>query len=355
MKIVKAGHEHISKKGLSPYQFIEKIGRTCYKSEDRITETSAKDFVKGLVSRGHTAMIEHFWVHLTFKGSYSLFSDQIADFVWNRLKDGGDLSTFFRFMQVTYLSGITFISFSIRAATDLVDHITALNGSVELEKTVPPLIREMLYEVQCSYFDFFAENSHFFNGGNIATSNLFAVWGEESFLDLLKKQNFSDIEQFKETEIMKHITHTHLFRCNRGVSHELVRHRPCSFAQESTRYCNYSKSKFGNEITVIEPQPVLYNSGEYTEYQRTLWKDACLLAEEKYFDLLNAGASPQEARGVLPNDLKTEVVVTANETEWQHIVNLRSKQTTGKAHPQMVEVMTPVYEELKVLSEGRIK
>lgn len=75
----------------------------------------------------------------------------------------------------------------------------------------------------------------------------------------------------------------------------------------------------------------------------------------QYFKLLDKGWSPQEARGVLPNDLKTEVVVTANETEWQHIVNLRSKQTTGKAHPQMVEVMTPVYEELKVLSEERIK
>lgn len=151
--------------------------------------------------------------------------------------------------------------------------------------------------------------------------------------------------------MIEHSTLSVKFTVDRGVSHELVRHRIASFAQESTRYCNYSKDKFGKEITVIEP---LWLSGKNVlEWED--WERAIRTSEMQYFKLLDKGWSPQEARGVLPNDLKTEVVVTANETEWQHIVNLRSKQTTGKAHPQMVEVMTPVYEELKVLSEGRIK
>lgn len=355
MQIVKAGHEHISKKGMSPYQFVERIGRVCYKSEDKITETSAKDFVKGLVSRGHTAMIEHFWVHLTFTGSYNVLCDQIEDFVWNRLKDAGSLQTFFKFMQITYLPDITYISFPIRAVVDLVHWATSLNGSKELDEKCPPLIREMFYEVQSSYFDFFGEKAHIFSNLVVNTYQ-FAVMNEDRFIDSMKRHDFSDIKGSKDTEIMKHATHTFIFKCNRGVSHELVRHRPLvAFAQESTRYCNYSKSKFGNEITVIEPQPVLYNDGMCDlDYQRVLWLQSCEFAEKQYFKLLKAGATPQEARGVLPNDLKTEIVLTTHETEWQHIVNLRSKQTTGKAHPQMVDVMTPVFEELKALSDGRI-
>lgn len=336
MRIIKAGHEHISKKGLTPYQFIERIGRVCYKSEDRITEDSAKDFVKGLINRGHTAMIEHFWVHMTFKGNYNTFQSQVSDFVWQVLNDLGDVSTFYRFMQVTQLPEITFISFPIRAMTDLVDRL-----AVKRHIDVPALVREMIYEVQFAYPLFFSDTTYKVEEVH---TNMFNTWNESNFLDIL-------LEYVSDKEIMKHITHTVLFRCNRGVSHELVRHRPCSFAQESTRYCNYSGDKFGNEITIIDPT----TAGFYKDEKSfRIWCHACGTAESNYFGLLNRGATPQEARGVLPNDLKTEVVMTANETEWQHIVNLRAKQTTGKAHPQMVEIMTPWYEELKVLSEGRI-
>ena len=202
MKIIRAGHEHISKTGVTPYQFVERIGRTCYKSEDKITEDSAEKFVKGLVSRGHTAMIEHFWVHMTFKGDYNVLKDHIENFVWDVLKDGGDMSTFFRFMQVTYLPDITYLSFPIRALTDLVNRAMAVDGV----KTIAPLIGEMLYEVWSSYPSFFDSSITLFRGG--VTTDKFSVWGEESFLDLLKKQDFSDIEEYRETEIMKHITHS---------------------------------------------------------------------------------------------------------------------------------------------------
>lgn len=137
------------------------------------------------------------------------------------------------------------------------------------------------------------------------------------------------------------------FVVDRGVSHELVRHRIASFAQESTRYCNYSKDKFGNEITVILPcffdtrMGILSNSLVYQE-----WKLACECAEERYFNLLKMGATPQEARTVLPNSLKTEITVTANYREWRNFFKLRTAEVS---HPQMREVAIPLLKELKTL------
>ena len=135
------------------------------------------------------------------------------------------------------------------------------------------------------------------------------------------------------------------FVVDRGVSHELVRHRIASFAQESTRYCNYSKDKFGNEITVILPcffdtgMGVLSNSLVYQE-----WKLACECAEERYFNLLKMGATPQQARTVLPNSLKTEITITANYREWRNFFKLR---TAEASHPQMREITIPLLKELK--------
>ena len=207
MKIIKPSYEiltPISDGGIKELQHIEKIGRVCYKSEDRITDDgeSAKKFVKMLISNGHEAMIEH-------------------------------------------------SSLSVKFVVD------------------------------------------------------------------------------------------------RGVSHELVRHRIASFAQESTRYCNYSKDKFGNEITVILPcffdtgMGILSNSLVYQE-----WKSACECAEERYFNLLKMGATPQQARTVLPNSLKTEITITANYREWRNFFKLRTPQS---AHPQMREIAIPLLKELKTL------
>lgn len=129
------------------------------------------------------------------------------------------------------------------------------------------------------------------------------------------------------------------FIVDRGVSHELVRHRIASFAQESTRYCNYSKDKFGKEITVIEPCFFSPLSDPYI-----FWKHAMESAEAYYFSLLDSGATPQEARSVLPNSTKTEITITANYREWRNFFKLR---TAKAAHPQMREVTTPLLKELK--------
>ena len=120
------------------------------------------------------------------------------------------------------------------------------------------------------------------------------------------------------------------FICDRGVSHEIVRHRLAAYCQESTRYCNYSKGDFGGEITVIKP---LYLEEGTAVYR--IWKRSCETAEIAYFDLLTEGCSPQEARAVLPNSLKTEVVMTADIREWRHFIKLRNSPA---AHPQMREV-----------------
>lgn len=134
--------------------------------------------------------------------------------------------------------------------------------------------------------------------------------------------------------VLEHFNVTAKFICDRGVSHEIVRHRLASYCQESTRYCNYSKDGFGHEITVIEPC-YLDKFDESPAY--TSWLQACADAERHYFDMLDAGCTPQEARAVLPNSLKTEVVMTANIREWRHFFKLRCAPA---AHPQMREVAT---------------
>ena len=134
------------------------------------------------------------------------------------------------------------------------------------------------------------------------------------------------------------------FIVDRGVSHELVRHRMASYAQESTRYCNYSKDKFGNELTFISPCFWSKSSREYEE-----WYAAMNSAEDIYFELIDWGVTPEQARTVLPNSIKTEIVMTANLREWRHFFKLRAIGTTGKPHPQMLEVTVPLLAEFKAL------
>ena len=134
--------------------------------------------------------------------------------------------------------------------------------------------------------------------------------------------------------VLEHAYLTVKFICDRGVTHEIVRHRLANYCQESTRYCNYSQDKFGNEITFIEPCFWKDPSNEYG-----LWKCACQYAEDMYFGLIKLGATPQEARSVLPNSLKTELVMTANIREWRHFFKLRC---SSAAHPQMREIASMV-------------
>lgn len=129
--------------------------------------------------------------------------------------------------------------------------------------------------------------------------------------------------------------------CDRGVSHEIVRHRLASYTQESTRYCNYTKGKFGGEITVIEP---CFWSHDDEKYR--VWKQTIEQIESNYNKLIELGATPQEARSILPNSLKTEIVITMNLREWRHFFTLR---TSPAAHPQMREIAIPLLKEFQNL------
>lgn len=145
--------------------------------------------------------------------------------------------------------------------------------------------------------------------------------------------------------MIEHASMTVRFTVDRGVSHEIVRHRIASFAQESTRYCNYSQDKFGNELTFIKP--CFWNEGDALY---DAWLNAMSSAELFYLHMIDNGATPEQARSVLPNSIKTEIVVTMNMREWRHFFKLRAAGTTGKPHPQMVEVALPLLKKCQELT-----
>lgn len=151
--------------------------------------------------------------------------------------------------------------------------------------------------------------------------------------------------------VIEHGVITCKITCDRGVTHEIVRHRLASYCQESTRYCNYSNEGFDNQITVIEPCYLEEGTSQYE-----IWKTSCEYTERAYMSMLKMGCTPQEARAVLPNSLKTEIVMTMNIREWRHFFRLRCSKA---AHPQMREValmgLLNLYEQLPILFEDVYK
>ena len=164
---------------------------------------------------------------------------------------------------------------------------------------------------------------------------------EKNITDDSAKEFVAKMIKNRHEAMLEHSSLSVKFICDRGVSHELVRHRLASFGQESTRYCNYASDKHGGEITFIEPLFFEPGSEKYN-----VWYNSLHYAEDAYLYLLKNGATPQEARSVLPNSVKTEVVMTANYREWRHFFNLRAARATGPAHPQMEEITVPLLREL---------
>ena len=141
--------------------------------------------------------------------------------------------------------------------------------------------------------------------------------------------------------VLEHVSISVRVICDRGVSHEIVRHRIASYSQESTRYCNYSNDKFGNELTFIKP--CFWNDETNVNYLN--WENVLKNIECAYFSMLKCGATPQEARSILPNSLKTEIVMTMNLREWRHFFRLRCDKA---AHPQMRQVANLILNNFKV-------
>ena len=257
------------------FKQIELAGRTCYKSEDKITDTSSKEFVDKMINLGHTAMLEHGTIYLKILhiDKYSCPLTKYKNNKYSKYK-------------------------SLYADKDDVQ------GDITY------------------YSDYYV------------TTN-YRVLVENGWLD--------DLRYICEPTEYHEKRTTVKFICDRGVSHEFVRHRVFSFAQESTRYCNYSKDKFGNELTFIKPCFKAASSSEKDVYNHNIalqnLEYALIDAEKRYLSLLNLGWSPQQARTVLPNSLKTELVMTGFESDWNHFFELRC---SPKAHPQAQELAIPL-------------
>lgn len=284
---------------------IEKIARTCYKSEDLIKEGSAEKMVRGLKARGHEAMLEHHtYIFGLGEMGYRLFWDFVTE-----LQDNG----FDCMIRRTARDDRYIISGNVRAWRDLIRAC----GSYE---SVPLVIRDLAHGE--------GEKAAFFD--DLACPN--KVSDSCGWVQLSP-------EDLTPWEKGVHYDITAKFVCDRGVSHEIVRHRKASFAQESTRYANYSLGKFGGEIAVISP--------EFANDAEGAWREAVNNCEVAYLQLLEVGQKPQMARSVLPNSLKTEIYVTANVNEWKHIFNLRALDKTGPAHPQIKKVMLPLLKDMQ--------
>lgn len=302
MKLIKPSFEIIEQapgiEGIM--QHIEKCGRTCYKSEDKITENSAKKFVDMIINRGHTAMIEHGTVYLKLNlvFDYDLLGKRI---IINR------------------------------------DYLKYETNPYSETRYVPD------------------GDSWTPTGTGYITTN-YRVLLQNDWLDDLKYQCEPTEHHVKRITVK--------FVCDRGVSHEFVRHRVFSFAQESTRYCNYSKDKFGNEVTYILPPwvnlPKCTLNDNTSDFEALMavdevkegkpWLLSLLHSEKYYFELLGAGWKPQQARAVLPNSLKTELIMTGTIEQWEGFFKLRD---ANDAHPQARELAKPLHEEF--IKRGYLK
>jgi len=281
---------------------VELCGRVCYKSEDRITADSAEKFIAGIIKRGHEAVLEHARITLDLSQHWNTYRLLAAIARSMRSEGMHDYLTFTR-GQVDHI-----VSGNVRAWREVCKYTQSCR------QVFPGVVKRM-----------FAENPVFFSE---------FIEPDEYIGDTLTDINPSkDVPAFKDPKVRRvHSWYTLRFICDRGVSHEIVRHRPASYCQESTRYCNYSKADFGGEITVVRP---FYLSPDDSDYPA--WETACKAAETAYFAMLDSGRTAQEARCVLPTCLKTELVMTATADEWLHFLMLR---TAEAAHPQMREVAT---------------
>ena len=163
---------------------------------------------------------------------------------------------------------------------------------------------------------------------------------ESRISDTSAEKFIANIIKSGHESVIEHISLTFKIICDRGVTHEIVRHRLASYSQESSRYCNYGSDKFGNELTFIKPW--FWNEDDENYL---LWKQTLEVAEKNYLAMIKNGARPEQARSILPNSLKTEIFMTANLREWRHFLKLR---TSKRAHPQMREVALQIY---KILNE----
>lgn len=274
MKLINSSAKFIPQaEGLSGiYKQIELCGRTCYKSENLITDSSADKFVDRLINSNHTAMLEHGTVYLIVSTNHNGQNMDIIEF-----------------------------------------YINNPYSTVVIED----------------------------DGNAYITTNLRVI---------VENDLQEDLEWYRSDPTKFHIRrYTFKFICDRGVSHELVRHRTFSFAQESTRYCNYNKEKFNKNVSFIIPSWSKLTpdteDGDIKNNKDAIFYESCKNSEELYFKLLFLEATAQEARQVLPNALKTEICMTGFASDWRYFFDLRLFGKTGAPHPDMKLLAEKIKEE----------
>jgi thymidylate synthase (FAD) len=299
----------LEKEFMTPEQFIERVGRTCYKSKDKITTESAPKFVRNLINRGHEAMIEH-WT-LIFRVKNNAHYESIMNY-WAQARCCDDeycVSDDAFLPKIRFTDGYDndryIVSGNVRAWRDFVRGVKRSNANI------PGFLFEVMDTAPVFFEDLRPADTR-----------------PEGRTPWLTPITVKDLEG--DLEHLVHHDVTLKFVCDRGVSHELVRHRAASFAQESTRYCNYASGKYGSEITVVRPSLCAEGTAAWNA-----WLRACLRTEDDYVGLVMSGAKPQEARSVLNNSLKTEVIVTGTMGHWHHFFGLRCGP---EAQPGMREV-----------------
>jgi thymidylate synthase (FAD) len=289
MKLIESKVEYLPQnEGLEGvYKQIEKCGRVSYKSEDKITEDSAEPFVKRMIDSHHGAVLEHGTIYLDYK------IIPVNNAQKNKILEEGAYS---------------------------------LYGKNDYE---PHVVVALLYYLNfdCSPY-----------------SKVTLVEAEDNYPHVYITTNMRVLEDRELTDALKHLCsptefhekrYTFKFTCSRAIANELIRHRAFSFMQESQRFVNYSKEKFGNEITFIKPSWVKDAAFDVNIHLY----NALYAAEVSYFDLLNNGAAPQQARDVLPNATKTELIMTGFSSDWRYLLDLRLFEKTGAVHPDMLDLM----------------
>lgn len=281
MKLIESKVEVIEQQpGLDGvYKQIELAGRTCYKSEDKITEDSAKGFVDRMIGSKHGAMLEH--------------------------------------------------------------------GTVYLEVNVKYDNEEKCWPIPQNFFPFFFERNKYSKVRKVEAEDVCSWYVTTNLRVIVENNLLSCLEYICEPTEMHVKRITARFTCDRGVSHEIVRHRVMSFAQESQRYVGYDKEKFGGEVTFVKPH---WYAEEFPAC--LTWIESLKESEKNYLELREAGLKPQDARGVLPNATKTEIVVTGFESDWEHFFSLRSpKYGAQGVHPDMAKLADELYEKLNSVNK----
>lgn len=333
MKVITANSEILCVGSeVDPLTLVEKVARTCYKSEDKIALGTAPKMISSLIKRGHYAMLEH--ASYIFILSPNAYRDFVH--ITNIVEDFGHRL----FLVKTHISDLFIVSGNVRAWRDFIEAL------YDVQVMIPQWLYDFIHTNRLDITTFF--------GDLISTCDTIASeLGIQKYSNGIGALEISP-EELKDIDKPMHYRITVKFYCDRGISHEIVRHRVASLGQESTRYCNYNKDKFGNDITYIDILPSLVQdyrmqnmpSEQYMAIVEE-WRAACIDAEKHYMKMTELGCPAEFARSVLNNSTKTEICVTMNIVDWKHFFALRACRATGPAHPQMEEITKPLLNQFK--------